>query len=98
LVKVISQCPGKEYDVIILSGGISMGKKFDFTKHLRLASVKKLFIGVQQRPGKPFGLGNMKTIRGCAFPAASFSNIYDAACIVSLLSLFPKPRWVSSTH
>ncbi|MDQ6813406.1 MAG: molybdopterin molybdotransferase MoeA, partial [Bacteroidota bacterium] len=55
-VKLISQCL-EEYDVIILSGGISMGK-FDFIPQaLETASVKKLFHKVQQRPGKPFWFG-----------------------------------------
>jgi molybdopterin molybdotransferase len=58
-VKLISQCL-EEYDVIILSGGISMGK-FDFIPQaLELASVKKLFHKVQQRPGKPFWFGEHK--------------------------------------
>jgi molybdopterin molybdotransferase len=47
----------KEYDVIILSGGISMGK-FDYVPAiLEELSVKKLFHKVQQRPGKPFWFG-----------------------------------------
>lgn len=45
------------YDVIILSGGISMGK-FDYVPAaLEKLSVKKLFHKVQQRPGKPFWFG-----------------------------------------
>lgn len=45
------------YDVIILSGGISMGK-FDYVPvTLEELSVKKLFHKVQQRPGKPFWFG-----------------------------------------
>ena len=47
----------QEYDVIILSGGISMGK-FDYVPAvLEELSVKKLFHKVQQRPGKPFWFG-----------------------------------------
>lgn len=45
------------YDVILLSGGISMGK-FDYIpKALEEVSVHKLFHKVQQRPGKPFWFG-----------------------------------------
>ena len=52
----ISECL-QNYDVIILSGGISMGK-FDYIpKALEELSVKKLFHKVQQRPGKPFWFG-----------------------------------------
>lgn len=46
-----------QYDVILLSGGISMGK-FDFIPQvLALLDVEKLFHKVQQRPGKPFWFG-----------------------------------------
>lgn len=47
----------QQYDVIILCGGISMGK-FDYVPAaLEELSVKKLFHKVQQRPGKPFWFG-----------------------------------------
>ena len=47
----------ENYDVILLSGGISMGK-FDFIpKALEDLKVEKLFHKVQQRPGKPFWFG-----------------------------------------
>ncbi|MDQ2753581.1 MAG: molybdopterin molybdotransferase MoeA, partial [Bacteroidota bacterium] len=47
----------QNYDVIILTGGISMGK-FDYIpKALEELSVHKLFHKVQQRPGKPFWFG-----------------------------------------
>ncbi|MGI8583926.1 MAG: molybdopterin molybdotransferase MoeA [Chitinophagaceae bacterium] len=47
----------QSYDVIILSGGVSMGK-FDYVPQaLHELSVEKLFQKVQQRPGKPFWFG-----------------------------------------
>jgi len=47
----------KQYDVILLSGGVSMGK-FDFVPSaLGKLNVEKLFHKVQQRPGKPFWFG-----------------------------------------
>ncbi|MEO6908179.1 MAG: molybdopterin molybdotransferase MoeA, partial [Abditibacteriaceae bacterium] len=52
----ISRCL-EEYDVIILSGGVSMGK-FDYVPRvLEELSVEKYFHKVQQRPGKPFWFG-----------------------------------------
>ncbi|MEO6456323.1 MAG: molybdopterin molybdotransferase MoeA [Ginsengibacter sp.] len=46
-----------KYDVIILSGGVSMGK-FDYVPQaLQELSVDKLFHKVKQRPGKPFWFG-----------------------------------------
>ncbi|MFZ4426471.1 MAG: molybdopterin molybdotransferase MoeA [Saprospiraceae bacterium] len=45
------------YDVLILSGGVSKGK-FDFLPEtLELLGVRKLFHQIQQRPGKPFWFG-----------------------------------------
>jgi molybdopterin molybdotransferase len=47
----------EQYDVIILSGGISMGK-FDYVPQvLEELKVTKLFHKVKQRPGKPFWFG-----------------------------------------
>jgi molybdopterin molybdotransferase len=47
----------KEYDAVILSGGISMGK-FDYVpKVLAELAVEQLFHKVKQKPGKPFWFG-----------------------------------------
>ena len=47
----------RAYDVILMSGGVSMGK-FDYVPDaLEKLSVKKLFHKVAQRPGKPFWFG-----------------------------------------
>jgi molybdopterin molybdotransferase len=46
-----------EYDVILITGGVSKGK-FDFLPdELDRQGVKKIFHGVAQRPGKPFWFG-----------------------------------------
>jgi len=45
------------YDVILLSGGISMGKYDYIPEALEKLSVKKLFHKVMQKPGKPFWFG-----------------------------------------
>ena len=58
----------EDYDVLILSGGVSMGK-FDYLpKVLEEISVKKLFYKVQQRPGKPFWFGSYENKLIFAFP------------------------------
>ena len=55
-IKTIKDCLDK-YDIILLSGGISMGK-FDFVPQaLEVCGVHKFFHKVQQRPGKPFWFG-----------------------------------------
>jgi molybdopterin molybdotransferase len=54
--KEIEKCL-QQYDVIILSGGVSEGK-FDYIpKALEICGVERLFHKVQQRPGKPFWFG-----------------------------------------
>lgn len=46
-----------EYDVLLISGGVSMGK-FDYIpKVLEELRVDKLFHKIKQRPGKPFWFG-----------------------------------------
>lgn len=46
-----------EFDVVIISGGVSKGK-FDYLPaELERQGVKKFFHGVAQRPGKPFWFG-----------------------------------------
>ncbi|PKF76056.1 molybdopterin molybdotransferase MoeA [Chryseobacterium sp. PMSZPI] len=52
----VSQCM-KEYDVLLMSGGVSMGK-FDYLpKVCEDIGVEKLFHKIKQRPGKPFWFG-----------------------------------------
>jgi molybdopterin molybdotransferase len=47
----------QEFDVLILSGGVSKGK-FDFVPEvLESIGIRKLFHQVSQRPGKPFWFG-----------------------------------------
>ena len=47
----------ENYDLIILSGGVSKGKKDYVPEALEKLKVQKLFHGVKQRPGKPFWFG-----------------------------------------
>ncbi len=54
--KEIQNC-SQNYDILILSGGISMGK-FDYIPGaLEAVGVQKIFHKVAQRPGKPFWFG-----------------------------------------
>jgi len=47
----------ENYDVLLLSGGVSMGKFDHIPKALESLGVEQLFYKVQQRPGKPFWFG-----------------------------------------
>jgi molybdopterin molybdotransferase len=59
----------QNYDVVLLSGGISKGK-FDYIPQaLEHVGVARLLHGVQQRPGKPFWFGaNANGVLVFAFP------------------------------
>jgi len=53
----------KQFDVLVLSGGVSMGK-FDFVPEvLQSLNVKVLFHKVSQKPGKPFWFGMSPSYR-----------------------------------
>jgi molybdopterin molybdotransferase len=66
-----------DYDVVILSGGVSKGK-FDFLPAvLQELQVEKLFHRVAQRPGKPFWFGRQAALDTVVFalpgnPVSSF--------------------------
>lgn len=49
-----------EYDVLLLSGGVSMGKYDHLPSLLQRKGVTEVFHKVQQRPGKPFWFGTGK--------------------------------------
>ena len=59
----------EENDMVILSGGVSKGKKDFVPEILEQLQVEKLFHGVKQRPGKPFWFG----YRESASPTAVFA-------------------------
>jgi molybdopterin molybdotransferase len=63
------------FDVIILTGGVSMGK-FDYVpKALEALSVQPVFYKVQQRPGKPYWFGSYQQQRMVfAFPGNPVST------------------------
>jgi molybdopterin molybdotransferase len=59
----------ENYDVILMTGGISMGKFDHIPKALEDVGVKTVFHKVSQRPGKPFWFGNHDTgVLVFAFP------------------------------
>lgn len=56
------------YNVIILSGGVSKGKKDYVPEALEIIGVEKKFHRVKQRPGKPFWFGVNDTTTVFALP------------------------------
>jgi molybdopterin molybdotransferase len=85
-----------EYDVVILSGGVSMGK-FDFVPPaLEKLQVKKLFHKVQQRPGKPFWFGShAKGTMVFAFPGNPVSTFM---CFYRYFLPWLKASWQVKTN
>ncbi len=65
-----------EYQVIVLSGGVSMGKFDLIPKVLESLGVEKSFYKVYQRPGKPFWFGRhpSKGVKVFAFPGNPVST------------------------
>lgn len=70
-----------DYDVLLLSGGVSKGK-FDFLPETFDAlGVEKIFHKVLQRPGKPFWFGKLKSKNTTIFsfpgnPVSTFVNYH----------------------
>ena len=65
-----------EYDVVLISGGVSKGK-YDFVPDiLQKIGVEKLFHHVAQKPGKPFWFGFQATLKThvFAFPGNPIST------------------------
>jgi len=94
--RLIQQCL-VNYDVILLSGGISMGK-FDYIpKALEELKVQQLFHKVEQRPGKPFWFGKHENgVVVFAFPGnpvATFMCLhrYFLTWLRATLGLKPQP-------
>lgn len=73
ITKELSRCLD-QYDILLLTGGISMGKYDYVPKILEQLSVKKLFHKVQQRPGKPFWFGHYNQKMIFAFPGNPVST------------------------
>ncbi|OOV19298.1 gephyrin-like molybdotransferase Glp [Flavobacterium sp. LM4] len=69
----------KKYDVVLVSGGISVGD-YDFVKEALLKNgVEELFYKINQKPGKPMFFGSKKETLVFALPgnpASSLTNFY----------------------
>lgn len=69
----------KKYDVVLISGGISVGD-YDFVKEALLQNgVQELFYKINQRPGKPMFFGSKNETLVFALPgnpASSLTNFY----------------------
>lgn len=98
IVKETSRCI-EEYDVIIISGGISAGKFDHIPTVLEELGVKKHFYKVQQKPGKPFWFGthaNSCTVFGIpGNPVSSFLCYirYIRPWLEGCLQLATKPNF-----
>jgi molybdopterin molybdotransferase len=87
----------QHYDVILLTGGISMGK-FDYVPQaLKKSGVEQLLHKIKQRPGKPFWFGKHDDgVVVFAFPgnpAATFMCMhrYFIPWLNASLTVLPKP-------
>ena len=65
----------KTYDVVLMSGGVSMGKKDYIPDVLEKLKVKKHFHRIAQRPGKPLWFGSNETTTVFGFPGNPVSTL-----------------------
>lgn len=69
----------EKYDIVLISGGISVGD-YDFVKEALLQNeVEELFYKINQKPGKPMFFGSKKDTLVFALPgnpASSLTNFY----------------------
>ncbi len=63
-----------QYDVLLLSGGVSKGKYDLIPECLQKLGVEKVFHGIKQRPGKPFWFGVKEDKCVFAFPGNPIST------------------------
>ncbi len=79
-----------QYNVILMSGGVSMGK-FDYVPNaLENLGVKPLFHKIQQRPGKPFWFGRKENNFVFAFPGNPVSTFL---CFIRYFLPWLKASW-----
>ena len=67
----------QKFELVVLSGGVSKGKKDYIPTVMNELGVKKIFHGVRQRPGKPFWFGKKTSSENVVFalpgnPVSSF--------------------------
>jgi molybdopterin molybdotransferase len=69
----------KKYDVVLISGGISVGDYYFVKEALLQNGVQELFYKINQRPGKPMFFGSKNETLVFALPgnpASSLTNFY----------------------
>lgn len=69
----------KQYDVLVTSGGISMGEADFIAKALKENGLKTAFHGINIKPGKPTMIGKMEETIVCSMPGnplAAYVNAY----------------------
>jgi molybdopterin molybdotransferase len=66
------------YDVIVLSGGVSAGKKDYLPEALKEVGIEKLFHKIAQRPGKPMWFGKNENTVVFALPGNPVSSFMCA--------------------
>lgn len=87
----------EQYDVVLLTGGVSMGKYDYVPQVLEVLQVTKLFHKIQQRPGKPFWFGrHHNSTVVFAFPGNPVSTFlclhrYFLPWLEMCIGLTPKP-------
>jgi len=77
-----------DFDILVLSGGVSKGKYDYVPEVLAQLEIVKAFHGVLQRPGKPFWYGKINNKRVFALPGNPMSTL--TCCLKYLLPYHQK--------
>jgi molybdopterin molybdotransferase len=88
----------KSHDVIMLSGGVSKGKKDFIPSALEAVGVKPYFHRVRQRPGKPLWFGGNDEVTVFGFPGNPVSTlasytVYFSRWLSASLNISLKPEY-----
>jgi len=85
IIKEQLQVAIEQYDVLLLSGGVSKGK-FDFLPQaLDELGIEKAFHKITQRPGKPFWFGSNDSTTVFAFPGNPVSTF---TCLIRYFKIW----------
>lgn len=88
----------QRFDLIIFSGGVSMGKKDFLPEVLAEIGIEKHFHKVSQRPGKPLWFGSKKNLHVFGLPGNPVSTFLSVIVHVRLWIANCYPTMISETE
>jgi len=96
-IKLLATC-----DVVLTTGGVSVGERDLFHEAAKRLGVKRIFHGIAQRPGKPIAFGKRGAKLWFGLPGNPVSSlvcfyIYVRPALLNLAGVRnPLPRWIEA--